>query len=153
MKTVIFALNSSYSHTSLAARAIARGMERHGLYCEIIEKNQKEKRGAILAALAEAEADIYGFSSYIWNIDDMRTYADALKKILPEAKIIFGGPEVLFAGEKFFLENPYVDCIIRGEGEEAFPLLCEKIEKREPYEKIIDAPYFRDFTESGIFIK
>ena len=151
MKTVIFALNSSYSHTSLAARAIARGMERHGLYCEIIEKNQKEKRGAILAALAEAEADVYGFSSYIWNIDDMRTYADALKKILPEAKIIFGGPEVLFAGEKFFLENPYVDCIIRGEGEEAFPLLCEKIEKCEPYEKIIDAPYFRDFTESGIY--
>ena len=43
MKTVIFALNSSYSHTSLAARAIARGMERHGLCYEIIEKNQKEK--------------------------------------------------------------------------------------------------------------
>ena len=59
MKTVIFALNSSYSHTSLAARAIARGMERHGICCEIIEKNQKEKRASVLATLAEAGADVY----------------------------------------------------------------------------------------------
>ena len=86
MKTVIFALNSSYSHTSLAVRAIAQGMERRGLEFEIIEKNQKEKRGAILRSLAEAGADIYGFSTYIWNIADMRAYASSLKKILPEAK-------------------------------------------------------------------
>ena len=83
MKTVIFALNSSYSHTSLAARAIARGMERHGLSYEIIEKNQKEKRASVLATLAEAGADVYGFSTYIWNIADMRAYACSLKKILP----------------------------------------------------------------------
>ena len=74
MKTVIFALNSSYSHTSLAVRAIARGMERHGLCCEIIEKNQKDKRGAILATLAEASADIYGFSAYIWNREELKLY-------------------------------------------------------------------------------
>ena len=151
MKTVIFALNSSYSHTSLAARAIARGMERHGLPYEIIEKNQKEKRASVLASLAEAGADVYGFSSYIWNIDDMLAYAGSLRKILPGARIVFGGPEVLFAGEEFFAENPYVDHVIRGEGEEAFPLLCERIEKGEACEKIIDAPYFRDFTESGIY--
>ncbi len=151
MKTVIFALNSSYSHTSLAARAIARGMERHGLSYEIIEKNQKEKRASVLATLAEAGADVYGFSAYIWNIADMRAYAGSLKKILPGAKIVFGGPEVLFAGEEFFAENPAVDYIIRGEGEEAFPALCERIEKNETGEKIIDAPYFRDFTESGIY--
>ena len=151
MKTVIFALNSSYSHTSLAARALARGMERHGLAYEIIEKNQKEKRASVLAALAEAGADVYGFSSYIWNVSDMRAYADSLKKILPSAKIIFGGPEVLFAGEGFLAENPAVDYIIRGEGEEAFPLLCEAIAAGEAEKRIIDAPYFRDFTESGIY--
>ena len=151
MKTVIFALNSSYSHTSLAARAIARGMERYGLYYEIIEKNQKEKRAAVLAALAEAGAEIYGFSAYIWNISDMCAYASALKKILPRAKIVFGGPEVLFAGDEFLSENPFVDYILRGEGEEAFPKLCEAIAAGEARERIIDAPYFRDFTESGIY--
>ena len=151
MKAVIFALNSSYSHTSLAARAIARGMKRHGLPYEIIEKNQKEKRSAVLASLTEACADVYGFSSYIWNISDMRAYASSLKKILPRAKIVFGGPEVLFAGEEFFRANSYVDYVIRGEGEEAFPKLCEEIARGEACEKIIDAPYFRDFTESGIY--
>ncbi|MBQ9746598.1 MAG: DUF4080 domain-containing protein, partial [Clostridia bacterium] len=151
MKTVLFALNSSYSHTSLAVRAIARGMERHALEYEIIEKNQKEKRGSVLASLAEAEADIYGFSAYIWNIADMRAYAASLKKLLPEAKIVFGGPEVLFAGEAFLCENPAVDHIIRGEGEEAFPVLCEKLAGGEACRRIIDAPPYRDFTESGIY--
>jgi len=105
----------------------------------------------VLATLAEAGADIYGFSAYIWNIADMRAYAGSLKKILPGAKIIFGGPEVLFAGDEFFAQNPAVDYVIRGEGEEAFPALCEKIEKGEAAERITDAPYFLDFTESGIY--
>jgi hypothetical protein len=126
-------------------------MERHGLTYEIIEKNQKEKRGSVLASLAEAGADVYGFSAYIWNIADMRAYASSLKMILPGAKIVFGGPEVLFSGDEFFAENPSVDYIIRGEGEEAFPELCERIEKGEASERIIDAPYYRDFTESGIY--
>ena len=151
MKTILFALNSSYSHTSLAVRAIGKGMERHGLSYEIIEKNQKDKRASILASLCEAEADIYGFSTYIWNISDMRAYASSLKKVLPKAKIVFGGPEVLFAGEDFLAENPYVDHIIRGEGEEAFPVLCRDIAEGRAHEQIVDAPYFRDFTESGIY--
>ncbi len=151
MKTVLFALNSSYSHTNLAVRAISAGMKRHGLECEIIEKNQKDKRGSILSALVEAGADVYGFSTYIWNVEDMRAYASSLKKILPDVKIIFGGPEVLFRGEEFLCENPFVSHIIRGEGEEAFPSLCEKIARGDAEERIIDAPYFRDFTESGIY--
>lgn len=151
MKTVLFALNSSYSHTNLAVRAIAAGMERHGLEYEIIEKNQKDKRGSILAALAGADADIYGFSTYIWNVEDMRAYASSLKKILPQAKIIFGGPEVLFREEEFFFENPFVSYLIRGEGEEAFPCLCEKIASGEETARIVDAPYFSDFAESGIY--
>lgn len=151
MKTVIFALNSSYSHTSLAARAIAQGMERYGLEYEIIEKNQKDKRGTILASLIEAEADIYGFSTYIWNVEDMLSYASSVKKILPEAKIVFGGPEVAFRGEEFLLEHGFIDYLIRGEGEEAFPKLCKQIFARETTERIIDAPYFKDFTESGIY--
>ena len=67
MKTVLFALNSSYSHTNLAVRAIACGMQNYGLEYEIIEKSQKDKRDAILSALVFADADIYGFSTYIWN--------------------------------------------------------------------------------------
>lgn len=151
MKTVIFALNSSYSHTSLAARAIGAGMERMGLEYEIIERNQKEKRASILASLVGADADIYGFSTYIWNISDMLAYASSLKKILPQAKIIFGGPEVLFAGDAFLAQNPAVDHVIRGEGEEAFPALCRDIAEGKERECIVDAPNFAGFEESGIY--
>ncbi len=151
MKTVLFALNSSYSHTNLAVRAIAAGMERHGLEYEIIEKNQKDKRGLILASLINAKADIYGFSSYIWNIEDMLDYASSLKKVLPSASIIFGGPEVLFRGDEFLSRNPFVSYIIRGEGEEVFPSLCEKIASGELCDRIIDAHKFAGFEQSGIY--
>ena len=63
MKTVLFALNSSYSHTNLAVRAIACGMEKYGLDYEIIEKSQKDKRASIFSSLVFADADIYGFST------------------------------------------------------------------------------------------
>ena len=38
MKTVLFALNGSYSHTSLAVRAIGAALERHEVETAIIEK-------------------------------------------------------------------------------------------------------------------
>lgn len=151
MKTVLFALNSSYSHTNLAVRAIACGMERHGLSCKIVEKCAKDKRASILSAIVEENADIYGFSTYIWNAEDMYAYASSLKKLLPDAKIIFGGPEVLFRTEEFFDAHPYADYVIRGEGEEAFPLLCEKIISGSADKRMIDAPKFEGFCESGIY--
>ena len=81
MKTVLFALNSSYSHTNLAVRAIAYGMQKNGLSCKIIEKCSKDKRASILSSLVEENADIYGFSTYIWNVEDMLAYASSLKKL------------------------------------------------------------------------
>lgn len=151
MKTVLFALNSSYSHTNLAVRAIAYGMEKSGLSCKIIEKCSKDKRAFILSALVEENADIYGFSTYIWNVEDMLAYASSLKKLLPKAKIIFGGPEVLFRGDDFLQENHFVDHIIRGEGEDAFPRICAMIENGESVPSITDAPRFSGFNESGIY--
>lgn len=151
MKTVLFALNSSYSHTNLAVRAIACGMEKYGLDYEIIEKSQKDKRASILSSLVFADADIYGFSTYIWNVEDMCAYASTLKKLLPRAKIIFGGPEVLFRGKEFFAAHPYADYIIRGEGEDSFPRICKMIEDGEDVPRITDAPHFSGFTESGIY--
>ena len=81
----------------------------------------------MLATLAEAGADVYGFSAYIWNIADMLAYAGSLRKILPGARIVFGGPEVLFAGEEFFAENKFYDLIVATKGKDF--LTKEELEK------------------------
>ena len=40
------------------------------------------------------EADIVGFSTYVWNFEISRAIAKALKERQPETVIVFGGPHV-----------------------------------------------------------
>ncbi len=151
MKTVLFALNGSYSHTNLAVRAIGTHLRAAGIETVLIEKSLKDTRLRVLEALFHEQAKIYGFSAYIWNIGEMLHYAAELKTLLPSCVIVFGGPETAFADESFFERHPFVDHIITGEGEEAFPALCHSLANGENVPAIIMASPYSKFTESGIY--
>ena len=43
-----------------------------------------------------------------------------LKKVSPETKIIFGGPEVSFDDTEYMQKYDFIDAIMRGEGEATF---------------------------------
>lgn len=146
MKTVLFALNSSYIHTNLAVRCLKAVLQSAGSDAVIIERSLKDKRDAILYDLYAENAVIYGFSAYIWNINELYRYASALKILRPDCKIVFGGPEVSFEEESFFYNHPYIDYIIRGEGEDAIVNLY----KYGSDKRIIDGNIYKKFTESGI---
>lgn len=143
MKTVLFALNSSYIHTNLAVRCLKKALQKAGADAVIIERSQKDKRDAVLYDLYAENAAIYGFSAYIWNINDLYRYASLLKLLLPGCKIVFGGPEVSFESEEFFFEHPYIDYIIRGEGEDAIVNLI----KYGSDKRIIDGGIYSGFAE------
>jgi hypothetical protein len=49
LKTVLFALNGSYSHTNLAVRAIGAHLVDSGIQTVIIEKSLKDTRLSVLA--------------------------------------------------------------------------------------------------------
>ena len=117
MKVTLFALNSSYVHTNLAVRCIAKNLSRHGYAVSVLERSLKERTRDILQALVSENADVYGFSVYIWNRREMLALASDLHAVRPNAKIVFGGPEISFENESFFAANPFVDNIIAGEGE------------------------------------
>ncbi len=151
MKTVLFALNGSYSHTNLAVRAIGACLTQSGIQTCIIEKSLKDTRLSVLESLVRESADVYGFSVYIWNVSEMMQFASELKVLLPNTVIVFGGPEVSFEDESFFEAHPYIDYLIAGEGEDAFPMLCHSLEKGEMPPKIIMAYPYEKFTEGGIF--
>jgi radical SAM superfamily enzyme YgiQ (UPF0313 family) len=152
LKTVLFALNGSYSHTNLAVRAIGVSLRNAGEDVVLIEKNLKDTRLCVLETLVSENADVYGFSTYIWNVAEMLDFAAELKTLLPHAAIVFGGPEVSFADESFFAAHPYVDFIIAGEGEDAFPKLLSDLANGEVQNhSIVMATPYRDFTESGIY--
>lgn len=128
MKTVLCALNAKFSHSSLALYNLKK-------YCGEFDVSVKEYTinqdlSWVYGDLVKTRADVYGFSCYIWNISQTLDLADRVKKALPGAKIMLGGPE---AGKNAaaMLETGFVDYVILGEGEEATRgLLCALSENR-----------------------
>lgn len=148
-KITLFALNSSYTHTNLAVRCIRKSLTAAGFDCDIIEFSLKDKRRRVLEALVTSNADIYGFSAYIWNISEIYGFASDLKKLCPGAAIVFGGPEVSFDSEEILAAHPYIDCIIKGEGERAFCELARMWDAGSAIPPVIEGGIFEDFPMQG----
>ena len=151
MKVVLFGLNGSYSHTCLALRCLRAPLERAGEEVVICEYNLRDMSATVLSRLVSERADVYSFSCYIWNIAQMLDLAADLKALLPDSKIVFGGPEVSFACERFDLD--YVDYIIRGEGEESIVKLCDAIKSGEAIDRIIDGGISNAMNDEGILYR
>ena len=94
MKIVLFALNGSYAHSSLSVRALTAALGEAGFSPYTVEGNLRERTLTLLQRLYEQDADLYGFSCYIWNLDLMLELAESLKALRPHCRILFGGPEV-----------------------------------------------------------
>lgn len=77
-----------------------------------------------------AEADIVGFSAYVWNIQLSLAMARALKSQKPDVVIVFGGPQVPDHAETFLRENPFIDLVCHGEGEPVFLEILENYATR-----------------------
>lgn len=157
MKIILFALNASFSHTNLAVRCLKTYVEKqkeNEFDIEIVEKHLKDRLDEVLFDLYDKKADVYAFSLYIFNIDQVIYFAKALKELLPQAIFIFGGPEVSYDSQNFLKENPFVDFIIQDEGEEAFYELLKKIKKNkqnlDSLDKIIKGQKMESFEQAGI---
>ncbi len=150
MKVVLFTLNASYVHKSLALKCLREPLEKSGFAVICCEFTVKEKRLKVLDSLFSEKADIYGFSCYIWNITEMLGIAEKLKKLLPESMIIFGGPEVSFESGSFLEKHPYIDHMVSGEGEESFTELCQRLASGEAVsEKIVAGKNFDGFCDAA----
>ncbi len=70
--------------------------------------------------LSQNKPDILGFSCFCWNISKVLETARVVKTIFPHIKIILGGPEVGPISTKYLEENPFIDVVVKGEGEVTF---------------------------------
>lgn len=137
MKVLLFALNGSYTHTSLAIRCLRTPLEQAGFEVAMLERNLRDRTAHILQDMISAQADIVSFSAYIWNIRPMLELARDLKALRPSCHIVFGGPEVSFDTDRFESEEyRFIDAIVCGEGEEILPELCREIRDRKPIPRI-----------------
>jgi anaerobic magnesium-protoporphyrin IX monomethyl ester cyclase len=140
-KVVLSTLNAKYIHTNLAIRCLKAYIEPE-FEAELAEYTIKDPILNIAADLFSKKPDIIGFSCYIWNIEETIKVIQVLRKILPDAKIILGGPEVTY-DVPYWLDRLKgdVDFIALGEGEETFKQLLEEIHGEKDWSRVHGIAY------------
>lgn len=142
MKILLIGINARYSHQNLAIEYIKKYNSE--LELENLEFNINQVYDRIYGDIIKADGDVICFSTYIWNVDLIFHLASDLKKAKPESYIILGGPEVSFDTEEILKDNPAVDIIIRGEGEETSRILFNKLIDGESYKDVLGISYRKD---------
>ncbi len=130
MKTLLVTLNSKFTHTSLALRCLRQTAAGD---TEMLECTVNQPKDEILRQILSHSADVYAFSVYIFNVALTRQILSDLRAVRPHALILCGGPEVSYDCEGFLRQNPAVDGILRGEGEETFRELTEILSSADDY--------------------
>lgn len=92
MKIVLATLNAKYIHTSLAIRYLKAYAQAHFEPGAIVLKEYTIKDPAmhVVSDLFALDADVIGFSCYIWNIEETITIVEMLRQVKPELKIFSG---------------------------------------------------------------
>lgn len=125
MKILLVALNAKYIHSNLAVHSLMSFANRYQSNLSLIEMTINHSEEDILRGIYKEKANVVAFSCYIWNISMVKRISSELRKVLPEIRIWFGGPEVSFDMEECLRENSQLNGIMFGEGEQTFLELVE----------------------------
>jgi radical SAM superfamily enzyme YgiQ (UPF0313 family) len=85
-----------------------------------------------LAALMQADADVYAFSCYVWNMGLIRRALVPLLREKPQARVILGGPQVMHLADRYLDANEERVVLCNGEGERTFKEYLVELSKPEP---------------------
>ena len=123
MKILFVGLNAKYIHSSLALYSLQASCRVLGHEVEVVEYTINQELLYILGDIAGREPTVVGIVCYIWNREMVLKVTAALKKVLPEVTIVMGGPEASGDAATILRQNPSVDFVVQGEGEESMPEL------------------------------
>ena len=137
MRVLLTAINSKYIHTGLGLRYVGEYAKLQGHQVQLLEETINSNILDVLEKIMCVDAQVYGFSVHIWNKPFVMRLIAMLRKLRPAATIVVGGPEVAFAAERIFKEQPAIDYIVQGEGEVCFSELLQALEQHLPIPKHI----------------
>jgi len=146
-KILLSAVNAKFIHSNLAVRYLKKYCETQIEGISIAEFTINDNINNILKKLYSSDADIYGFSCYIWNISLILNICSSLKKAKPEAVIILGGPEVSYDPVRILTENTSISYVVIGEGEETLLDLLNCITNNERSLSGIPGIAYREYAD------
>jgi anaerobic magnesium-protoporphyrin IX monomethyl ester cyclase len=90
--------------------------------------------------VGKVDPDVVGITSTTPSFSEACKMARVVKDLKPECMVVMGGPHVSFE-DYSTLESPYVDVVVRGEGELTMRDLVTRLEKGESLSKVLGITY------------
>lgn len=148
LKVLLTTLNSKFIHSSLALRYLRAYCSDKPWDLRLREFTINHSIHTITGEIFRENPDVVAFSCYIWNITETLTLARRIKQVMKDTLIILGGPEVSYDDRSLMEQGPFIDYIVRGEGEATFRELMEYI--IEGRGSLKDIPGITHRTPGGI---
>ena len=142
MKFLLVAVNTKFIHSNPAVRVLREYVLSHDPSVSadeigILESTINNSYEEVLSDIYLKKPEVVLFSCYIWNWAFIKKLSREVAKVLPEAIIWAGGPEVSFDAEAILAECPWIRGIMTGEGEESFLFLVQAIRRGEDVSGIL----------------
>jgi putative methyltransferase len=90
------------------------------------------------------EPAVFAASCYLWNFRKTMALLRQVKERWPQVRVVAGGPHVPENSAGFFAEHPYVDFVVRKEGEVPFATLLRELLQPEPDLAAVPSLSWRD---------
>ena len=123
MRVIISCLNSKFVHASLSPWCLEAGVrefaeEKHDV--SVLESTINGDTESFAKKIISEKPEVIAFSCYIWNITKTLRICEIIKQN-HNCKIVLGGPEVAYRSKDVLERYGFVDFVLSGEGEWAFP--------------------------------
>lgn len=94
------------------------------------------------------DPDIVGFSTVCTNFPLSLIIAKEIKKQRRDVLTVLGGPHVFWYTDEIIKYLPYIDIIVKGEGELAFLKIIDELKNNpSPRRRILFEPYLKDIND------
>jgi len=98
----------------------------------------------IIGWVKKENPDIVGITSVIGTFPNALEIIKKINEEIPSTRIIVGGPHITFVSEQTLREYPFIDVIVRYEGEETILEVLEVFQKRKKIKNVNGISYIHN---------
>ncbi len=106
--------------------AESAGEDSHYEFIQLPQDVREYDNAALLDVITVLSPSVVACTLYLWNVERTLRLMQAVRKRLPGAHILLGGPEAAYT-HPFLFDRPIADAIVVGEGETIFPALLKAL--------------------------
>ena len=135
MRVIWLDINSSYSHSSLAIPSLDAQLDssvRNSADWKIISGTVSANPAEVLSNIYRERPDILLSTVWLFNYNYIISLLKNITILLPNTRVILGGPEYLGDNRSFLEQNKYVEAVVRGDGEAIYSELINRLIFKRP---------------------